>query len=154
MEKITYILDYQYYISTNPHNLLTIKYIDKCDERLAFEGGAAAVQLWSGCCKICLRPGWLISYLNSSGLVPYKWSERFKIFSIEEVSVFPRKKGNKKGINQPPRPGNLHCKIQIINCPGHPSLNCRDGSRPVPTISNLRFYNSTLSLRAMPWRGD
>jgi hypothetical protein len=28
----------------------------------------------------------------------------------------------KKGINQPPRPGNELCKDQIINCPGHPSF--------------------------------
>jgi hypothetical protein len=31
----------------------------------------------------------------------------------------------KKGINQPPRPGNELCKNQIINCPGHPSFKRR-----------------------------
>jgi len=45
--------------------------------------------------------------------------------SVEEVFVFHRYKGNKKGINQPPRPGNESCKIQIINRPGHPSFKRR-----------------------------
>jgi hypothetical protein len=31
----------------------------------------------------------------------------------------------RKGINQPPRPGNEPCKNQIINCPGHPSFKRR-----------------------------
>ena len=42
--------------------------INRCDERLAFQGGVAAVQCWPEYCKVCMRPGWLISCLSRSVL--------------------------------------------------------------------------------------
>jgi hypothetical protein len=42
--------------------------------------------------------------------------------------------GNKKQINQPPRPGNEIVKNGIIYCPGHPSFKSR-GKSDVKKVS-------------------
>jgi len=72
--------------------------------------------------------------------IPEGCSYRFKAFPVEEVFFFINIKVEKKGINQPPRPGNEPCKSQIINGPGHPSFKRR---------GNLRVFNAPLKLTPM-----
>jgi hypothetical protein len=59
-----YIIANQDIISTKRHKLLTIKYIDKCDERLAFEGGVARQPNHLPCRISLVWPGWLMCALN------------------------------------------------------------------------------------------
>jgi hypothetical protein len=63
-DKKLYIIANQDIISTKRHKLLTIKYIDKCDERLAFEGGVAGIVNFEMSAILLSRPGWLMCALN------------------------------------------------------------------------------------------
>ena len=62
-------------------------------------------------------------------------------------NVLNKRNESTKMTNQPPRPGNEHCKHQIIRHPGHPSLK-RRGNFFYSTLQRTK-----LKLTPMPGRG-